>query len=63
MVRKIKPYYCDECGKGLRGKLIPKKMQKNYGVTHFGLEIGYYDRDKDRTICYVCPFCKNRREV
>lgn len=59
MVRKIKRYYCKKCGKCLRGKEIPKKHQKDYGVTHFGLEVGMYDVDLDRTVKMMCPFCKH----
>jgi hypothetical protein len=37
---------------------------KNYGATktegRWGKEIGIYDREKDRTIAFQCPFCNHR---
>lgn len=60
MIRKVVPYKCPECKKNLRGKMIPKNSQHLFGADHFGLELGIYSMEEDRTVGFECPFCKYR---
>lgn len=51
---------CPECGANWVSKPIPKEYRENYSPPYFfSRVIGFYDRDLDRTVCYVCPDCKH----
>lgn len=63
MENKIRPqedYLCQFCKKSLRGDEIPKQDRHLFGTTHFGKEIAIYDRGRDRTVAFECPFCQTR---
>lgn len=49
---------CPRCKSDLTGDPIPLEDQELFGGhTHFGREIGLYDRDKDCTVAWKCPDC------
>ncbi len=55
-----KDRYCKKCGGDWLGEPIPEEYREHYGdSTHFSKRICWYDRDKDRTVSRVCPFCKD----
>ena len=52
--------HCAICHACLCGDPIPKEyIDKGYygNQTHFSKKIGIYDREKDRTGKYQCPYC------
>ena len=51
---------CPHCNKDLQGGPIPKEQQTSYGATHFSNKIGLYDRCKDMTVKWMCPYCKGQ---
>ena len=51
---------CPGCHVNLRGEPIPIDLQPSYGVGYFERKIGYYDRDLDRVVEWICPDCGHR---
>lgn len=50
---------CPSCGSSWIAGEIPEKDRHHFGnKTHFSHRIAIYDRDLDRTVSYMCPFCK-----
>lgn len=49
---------CPHCGVSLQGEPIPEKDLGYYGGrTHFSRKIGIEERDRDRTVWWLCPDC------
>lgn len=49
---------CPNCKHSLQGEPIPEYQRHNYGDrTHFSTKIGLYDRGRDMTVAYKCPYC------
>jgi hypothetical protein len=59
---------CPLCEADLRGEAIPRDLvQEGYypercdgchELSHWGLQVGIYDLDSDRTVSWMCPVCK-----
>lgn len=49
---------CPKCGSNLAGELIPVDKRHLFGATHFSRKIGIYSLEKDMTVEYECPDCK-----
>ena len=54
---------CPKCGRSFKGAEIPRAYRKAYGGhTHYSLKVAIYDRAKDRTVRWGCPFCRHEWE-
>lgn len=50
---------CPACGADWQGDEIPATHREHFGgKTHYRRLIAVYDRDKDRTVAWRCPDCK-----
>lgn len=50
-------YRCPKCKVSLKGKTIPKALQKDFGSKFFSRVISVYSLELDRTIGFRCPDC------
>lgn len=54
-------YDCPQCGGDWRDGEIPEDKRETYGeATHFSKLIGIYDSHRDRTVEWMCPYCRHR---
>jgi Zn-finger nucleic acid-binding protein len=53
---------CPHCKATLIDEPIPEEYREKYygGATHFRREIGIYSRERDMTMYYICPDCKEK---
>ena len=54
------PTECPYCKANLIAEEVPIESRELYGGTHFYRVISIYDREKDATVKWQCPDCREQ---